>query len=281
MDISTPPDRDRDRLRALDASFATAPRRRRRNLHITCRDVSVFELLVARRVETLDALHELAFPGVSRKRALNRLGELVSSGFLDRRSAVLPGSDSLRSVYFLTPRGRAALQLRGSVGHSDWLRTRQWKLDLGEASIPHQIITNRVCDWLGAHAMPEHLLPPVRPINGRPGPRPDAIYQAREADADDRKLVWLEVDLGHYNKQRIIQKVTAGVRDEESRFLLIACPTPERKKQVLSMIIQRFDHNLWDHVAVMSFDEIRAGEAPDNNPGLLPTDEIPTMLYEL
>ncbi len=87
----------------------------------------------------------------------------------------------MRSVYFLTPRGRAALQLRGGSG-AEWFATRQWKLDLTEPSIPHQIVTNRVCDWLGAHAMPEHLLPPsTRNVAGRPASRPDAIYQARRA----------------------------------------------------------------------------------------------------
>src|SRR4051794_41432560 len=108
-------------MRSLDASFAAPPRRRRRTLHLTVRDVRVLELLVSRRVETLDALHQLAFPGVSRKRALNRLGELVAGGFVDRRSVELPGRDGPRSVYFLTGRGRTALSLRSDEGN-EWIK---------------------------------------------------------------------------------------------------------------------------------------------------------------
>ncbi len=52
-----------DVLAKLDRSFSTAPRRRRhKKVHVTMRDVRVLELLVARRVESLDALHRLAFP---------------------------------------------------------------------------------------------------------------------------------------------------------------------------------------------------------------------------
>src|SRR5205085_1719298 len=119
--------------RARDVSFAVPPRRRRKTLHLTVRDVRVLETLVARRVDTLDALHELVFPTVSRKRALNRLGELVSAGFLDRRSVELPGYDGLQSVYFLTARARTALNLRSEMSH-EWFATRKWKLDLSEPS---------------------------------------------------------------------------------------------------------------------------------------------------
>lgn len=53
------------------------------------RDIAVLEILVQRKVETLDYLHERFFS--SRKRAVNRLAQLVGAGYLERTT--IPGSD--------------------------------------------------------------------------------------------------------------------------------------------------------------------------------------------
>ncbi len=268
-------------LHDLDAGYSAAPRRRRRAIHMTVRDLRVLELLVARRVESLDALHRVAFPTVSRKRALNRLGELVAAGYLDRRSVELPGSDRPQSVYFLTARGRTALQIRSEEA-SGWFATRQWRLDLSEPSIPHQIVTNRVCDWLGAKVVPEHLLPPV-PGDGRSSSkrrvRPDAVYEAR-GNYEGRTRVWVEVDLGHYNRSRIIEKVVAAGEDS-SVFLLIACPTPAREQWLERVVVGRFGREIWQRIDVKTFAALRRGLAPSLEEALRPSEEppgIPTQL---
>lgn len=262
-----------------EARFDVQPKRRRKRVAIQARDVRVMELLVTRRVETLDALHEQGFPGRSRKRAVNRLGELVRAGYLDRRSVELPGSERFESVYFLTSRGRTALQIR-SEESSGWFATRHWRLDLNEPSIPHQIMTNRVCDWMGARAIPEHLLPPVPYEPGkkqRPaGSRPDAVFQAREG-INGANLVWLEVDLGHYNQKRILEKVKAFSEDRESCYLLLACPTKSREAWLVNVLLKEFGGEIWDRVDIRTFEQLRAGAAPGHDERLRPSDEPPTF----
>lgn len=267
-----------------DTGFDRRPRRRRKRIALTGRDVKVLELLVTRRVETLDALHRLAFLGRSRKRAVNRLGELVSAGYLDRRSVDLPNSERLQSVYFLTSRGRTALQLRWTES-SGWFATRHWKLDLSEPSIPHQIATNRVCEWIGARPVPEHLLPPqeFEPGYSKSRSRPDAVYEARE-EHRGRRLVWVEVDLGHYNRRRLEEKVWAFARSEQACFLIIACPTDARADWVADALRPTFgDSWTWQRMAVRSFADLR-GVPPDAFPGgrgMRPSLEPPSPWSEI
>lgn len=239
---------------------------------------------MARRVETLEGLHRLAFANRTPKRAVNRLGELVSAGYLDRRSVDLPNSERLQSVYFLTARGRTALQIR-SEDSSGWFATRHWKLDLSEPSIPHQIATNRVCDSIYAKPIPEHLLPPQRfePGQSKRQSRPDAVYEAREG-RDGQKLVWLEVDLGHYNRKRLVEKVEAFRESRQACMLIIACSTGNRANWVARALRPVFqDSMVWDRVEIVSFAELRNTSA-DNFPGgraMLPSVDFPSMLREI
>ena len=57
------------------------------------------EMLVVRRAETLTWIHEDSFAGLSRKRALNRLGELAAAGFLQRATVEVPGGPGPESAY--------------------------------------------------------------------------------------------------------------------------------------------------------------------------------------
>ena len=57
---------------------------RKRGVHLMRRDLRVLELLVTRRAETLGWIHEQHFAGLSRKSALNRLGDLTAAGYLQR-----------------------------------------------------------------------------------------------------------------------------------------------------------------------------------------------------
>ena len=104
------------------APFASPPRRRRRTTHLTSRDLAILGCLVYRRVETLDYLHETHFAGASRKRALNRLGELRAGGYLERTDVSLPSQDTTTSVYWLTTRAKNALKIRSIDAH--WFSTR-------------------------------------------------------------------------------------------------------------------------------------------------------------
>ncbi len=151
----------------------------------------------------------------------------MSGGFLDRRSVHLPDSDgcsrSTSSPRAVGPR----CQIRSEEA-SGWFATRQWKLDLSEPSIPHQVATNRVCDSIYAHADPRAPAAAASASSrSKRRSRPDAVYEAREG-RDGNKLVWLEVDLGHYNRKRLIEKVQAFRESRQACMLLIACSTETR-----------------------------------------------------
>ena len=149
------------------------------------RDLRVLELLVTRRAETLGWIHEQHFAGLSRKSALNRLGDLTAAGYLQRATVAVPGAPGPESAYTLGPRGKAALELRSLAG--EHFRHRRFNPTLRDSSIPHQIIVNRVADWLGADLTPEHLLPMKTKEQWRH--KPDGIYPAQGAEVGG--MVWL------------------------------------------------------------------------------------------
>jgi hypothetical protein len=92
-------------------------RGRRRRVALQRRDLAILELLVVRRAETLDELHRRYFDGLSRKRVLNRLGELTTAGYLHRESVDLLDSPAPQSVLdHSTGRAQGRLQtLSGSA----------------------------------------------------------------------------------------------------------------------------------------------------------------------
>ena len=212
---------------------ATSRGSRKRGVHLTRRDLQVLELLVTRRAETLAWIHEQHFAGLSRKRALNRLGDLAAAGYLKRVTVTVPGAPRPESAYTLGPRGKAALELRSLAG--EHFRHRRFNPTLRDSSIPHQILVNRVADWLGADLTPEHLLPMVTKEQWRH--KPDGVYHALNPRQDThpsktRPLVWLEVDLGHYSRERIRGKVQSFHRDEEAGHLLLVTHTAARADQL-------------------------------------------------
>lgn len=199
---------------------ATRPGHRKRGVHLTRRDLQVLEALVTRRAETLTWIQEQHFDGLSRKRALNRLGDLAAAGYLKRVTITVPGAKGPESAYTLGPSGKAALELRSLAG--EHFRHRRFNPTLRDSSIPHQILVNRVADWLGADLIPEHLLPMSSKEQWRH--KPDGVYTAltpREDTHPTRTLpmIWLEVDLGHYSRDRIKGKVRAFHDDPEAGHL--------------------------------------------------------------
>lgn len=183
-----------------------------------------------RRAETLAWIHEQQFAGLSRKSALNRLGGLAAAGYLKRVTVTVPGASRPESAYTLGPRGKAALELRSLAG--EHFRHRRFNPTLRDSSIPHQILVNRVADWLGADLTPEHLLPMKTKEQWRH--KPDGIYAGHGSDA--RRMVWLEVDLGHYSRERISGKVRAFRADSDAVHLLLVTHTRARADQLASWL---------------------------------------------
>jgi hypothetical protein len=243
------------------------PRGRRRKVALQRRDLAILEMLIIRRAETLDELHRLHFGGLSRKRALNRLGELAGAGYLHRASVTVLGSDEPQSVYTLGPRGRRALELRSLA--SEYLRYRRFNPTLRDSSMPHQIATNRVADWLGAHLVPEHLLPPKDAHAARN--RPDGMYESAEPDHAGRTIVFLEIDMGHYSRARILGKVKAFLEEHDARMIVFAAPTWTRVKWIYETVQAIHGYTDMHRIQAMTFDEIRSGRRPeDSHGGIVP-----------
>lgn len=238
----------------------------RRRTALTVRDVNLLRELLERRSETTTYLTERYFRGV-RKTALNRLRELELGGFVTRQlieTIERPGQ--LQSVYTLGPAARTALRSRSA--HADEaFGTRRFNPILRDSSIPHQVATNRVGDWLGARLIPEHLLPVHAPNAQRH--RPDAVYRAATPDAQGRQLVFLEVDLGHYSRQRILGKVDAFLAHPDARSILFVSHTEERSSAVAGWIREHYGEAIMDRVQPLTFAQIQEGGWLD--PGTQPT----------
>lgn len=173
-----------------------------KGVHLHRRDLAVLELLLERRVETLDGLHPALFASISRKGAANRLGQLSRAGYIARLPAAHTTSDgSVRTVYRLGPKGPTALRLRSLAAEP---LLNGGTSPISAMHIPHQLAVNRVADWLGTP-----LTAPRRAPRDHYGGRhePDGAYHASQADDEGRRLVLVEVDLGHYSRKRIIAKM--------------------------------------------------------------------------
>jgi hypothetical protein len=192
------------------------------------RDVALMELLVERRAETLDEVAARFFPAQSRKRARNRLGQLTGAGYLQRTKVMVPSFGEPQNVYTLGPKGNRALELR-SPAAVELFGDRRFNPTLRTASLPHQIVTNRVADRLGVRMTPEHLLARARDAVVV---RPDGVYRAGERP-DIRPDVWVEVDLGHYSRRRLHAKAEAAMQQDETvRGMVFVCATAERARQI-------------------------------------------------
>ena len=229
-------------------------------MHLTRRDLRVLEALFSRRAETLDDyLGPEIFSEVSRKRALNRLGELVTAGFLMRTALVLEEGGSERSLYSLTARGHTALERRSLVGSEVREKRRGREVPLG--SLPHEFWTNRVRDILGPTAAAPHELPKQVFGSLEDRHRPDLVYRGVETDPRGRDEVWVEVDLGHYSARRILEKVEAFVNGRragghQAGFLLFVCPTEARRERLRDIIART---RAWDCVDAACFEDLRGG----------------------
>jgi len=222
------------------------------------RDLRVMEELALRRAETLETLHGRHFPGRSLKRTRNRLGELASAGYLERETIRLAGQDAPSWVYTLGRRAPTALARR-SLLHDD-LRGRRWNPTLHGSSMPHQIAVNQVLDKLGAQATREHLLPTVGPAGSRS--RPDATYRSRGGDGHEPVTVYVEVDLGHYSRHRIREKIAAFLSDERAGFLLLFCHNRQRERWLVGVVNELGVREAWRRLDLRTLDDVKADWAP-------------------
>ena len=245
----------------------------RKDVALTVRDIAILELLAERRAETLDFLHERFYSDAIRRTAQNRLAQLTRAGYLHRERVSLRSSGGyMEPVFTLGPRAQAALTLRHRG--AEVFRGRRFNPTLRRESLDHQIITNRVGEWLGAELRHEHLLPaPGKGAAFRH--RPDATYTAAVPDQHGRRTVFLEVDLGHYSRERILGKVQAFLTTDDGRNMLIVSPTPERAGTIGLWLRDRYGEAITARTQSLTFEQINAGgyirpgtePAPPSPPG--------------
>ena len=135
-------------------------------------------------------------------------------------------------------------------------------------SIPHQLAVNRVGDALGATLIPEHLVEGVR---GDRRHRPDAAYRCAP-DERGRDVVFVEVDLGHYSRARILGKVRTFFEHPEARSIIFATTTAERAELVGAWIRRAHGDAVMQRIQLLSIAELQAGAALDA--GTEPTDPV-------
>jgi len=244
-----------------------------RKVHLTQRDLAILQELTTRRVDTLDALHDRHFSGLTRERARNRLGQLSTAGFLSRHAIEQPGGRAT-SVYTLGRSAPAALRLRSLAG--EHFRGRRFTPALRETSIPHQLAINRVGDLLATTLIPEHLLEAGARDDRHH--RPDAAYRAAAADERGRDLVLVEVDLGHYSRSRILAKVQTFLAHDQARSTLFVTTSAERAELIGRWIRDAHGAAVMERIQLCTLDELEDGHPLD--PGTEPDQRNTTTTMD-
>lgn len=245
-----------------------------RPVHLHRRDIELLELLAERRVETLAALHERLWPNATRKTAHKRLWQLSQAGYLQHlaryddadTSRTAGGRPAAQHLYLLGAKAPTALRLRDSQAHL--LARRRVKAGMPDGLIDHQLATNRVGDWLGTRLMSE--TDAAAGLERRL--RPDAAYRATADDAG-RDIVLIEVDLGHYSRSRVLDKLQGFFEHPDARSILFATPAEDRADQIARWIREAYGPEGMRRVQVFSFDELRSGALLDPGTAPAPTTD--------
>jgi hypothetical protein len=234
-----------------------AGRAPRAGVRLQPRDIAILEALIERRCETFDYLHEHFFPGLSRKRALNRLRDLQRAGLLERGGDVcLWGLPTPVSIYQLGKAAKPVLELHSLLG--EHFHGRSFGSLWLDFNWPKQIAINRIGDWLGIQLLPEPLFT-GGPTSRRHWSRPDAIYQSAEPDVQGRDHVYVIADLGGATPDRQLAKVKAFLDDPKTRSLLHINPTEQGSARAAEAIRQAFGDRIMDEVQPLTFEMIREG----------------------
>lgn len=240
-----------------------------KKVRITARDTRIFEDLLNRRADTLGSLQSRHWPGAVTATARRRLGVLVAAGYLHRvvvediPPALRHPADTTRKdgapshntlAYTLTPKALSALRRRSHLGSV--LRARHLTTEVHDAAILHQLAVNRVGDMLDARLTADHLL---ETSSGQRRHRPDATYHATP-DAAGATLVMLEVDLGHYSRQRILGKVATFLANPDAKGVLLASPTTVRAAWIARVLRDEYGDRIMDRVQSLSFAQLHSGD---------------------
>ena len=192
------------------------------------RDRLVLSLLLERRYETLDFLHERCFDGLSRKRVLNRLGDLIRAGYLERESfPMYDAGGENRSVYWLTPMAEQLVVVGAALAHD--LNGRRFGCPVARTSVPHQIAINRVGDWLGTRFVSETLAG-FPETNDRTG-RPHATY-ITSASEGPRDVVFVVVDLTSNVRWYMPERLRVFAAHRRARALVLITSDPVRSLEL-------------------------------------------------
>ena len=226
------------------------------------RDVAVLELLADRDIETLDFLHARLWSACNRKSAYNRLRALANAGYLEHIKRTDPAAPKTwtgarpasEHLYTLGPKAPTALRIRGREAVT--LGRRHRRGGIPAALIDHQLATNRVADALGIRLMSEHEAA-IGLYDDYKKHRPDGAYRALP-DERGQSLVLVEIDLGHYSRERIEKKAMASLMHERARAMLIVVPTQDRATQVRGWVWDKVGIRSLDRFTVCTFEELRS-----------------------
>ena len=73
--------------------------------------------------------------------------------------------------------------------------------------------------------------------------------------------MFVEVDLGHYSRARILAKTQGFLEHPHARDILFATPDPERADRIAGWIRDAYGETTMRHVHVLSFEELQRGAA--------------------
>ena len=71
--------------------------------------------------------------------------------------------------------------------------------------------------------------------------------------------MFLEVDLGHYSRQRILGKVDAFLDHPDARSILFVAHNERRSSITSQWIREKYGEAIMDRVQPLTFDQIREG----------------------
>lgn len=237
----------------------------RNTRRLTRRDIEVFARLLERRVDTIGNLHQACFSDWTYKSTRTKFARLTNGGFIEKHElpdlpARLRGpsdqrTDGITVAYTLTARGIEALRRR-SV-HGEHLRGRRIRA-VHDTSLPHELAVAHVGDQLGVSLIGDHLR---RAGRGQGRHRPDAAYRAANPQGGGRNLVLVEVDLGHYRRDRIAAKGKAFLEDPEAQGALFVVATDERAAWVMRALADAHGERMLDRVQVLTFADLHDPDA--------------------
>jgi len=236
----------------------------RNTRRLTRRDVQMLTRLLERRADTIGNLHEACFADWTFKSTRTKFGRLTAGGFVQRhelpdlpdhlRAASDARTDGITVAYTLTAKGIEALRRRSI--HGEHLRGRRLRA-VGDASLPHELAVAHVGDRLGVPLIGDHLR---RAGRGQGRHRPDAAYRAQHPHGGGRNLVLLEVDLGHYRRDRIAAKGKAFLTDPEAQGAIFVVPTDRRAAWVMRALADAHGESILYNIQVLTFSDLQDPE---------------------